>query len=278
MKKPITAAAFLLAASVSMAQVRVVTEIAMPASPSAASINSLSASPALPGAALIPSLAAPSIMPSIAAPVPAAAPVPVEARAALAQTGVALAAASKGEGDPAEISRRAFDASSKQGPEAAASPVAGREVSHTAGLEGADYARRFRAATAEPSSPVSKAAWETVEVAATSIPFMIAAAILRANASDWTVTLPALALIWGAGYWAMRRHLAGVRSTVVGGWQASHDQKYRTDFATGQLKDIRGHKYGSDRYEEYAPGPVGRVATALIAAGAGLGAAAFLLL
>ena len=70
----------------------------------------------------------------------------------------------------------------------------------------------------------------------------------------------------------------GIDFVTVGGWQASHDQKYRIDPSTGKLRDIRGHKYGSDRYEEYAPGPVGPRATVLIAAAAILGAAAFILL
>ncbi|HVE13869.1 MAG TPA: hypothetical protein VNI01_10780, partial [Elusimicrobiota bacterium] len=45
------------------------------------------------------------------------------------------------------------------------------------------------------------------------------------------------------------------RRVIVGGWQASHDQRYRIG-GDGQLRDVRGHKYGEDRYEEWQNGPV----------------------
>ncbi len=279
MKRTITTAVLLLSAAGAFAQVRVVSEIAVPSSPAAAAAGASplsAAAPSLAPAALTPSLAA-SIATPAPAPVaaPAAAPAALHARASLIQAGAALAAASKGDGDPAAVSRGTFDAAAAKAP-ASADPVAGSERPHTAALEGADYARRFRVEKPEP--PLKKAAWETVEVGAMTLPFLAASAILRANASDLAILLPALAAIWGVGYWAMRSHLAGLRSTVVGGWQASHDQKYRTDPATGRLKDIRGHKYGEDRYEEYAPGPVGRAASLVIGGAAVLGAAAFLLL
>lgn len=62
-------------------------------------------------------------------------------------------------------------------------------------------------------------------------------------------------------------------------WQASHDQKYRVDPGTGQLKDVRGHKYGqlSDRFVEHVPGPVSGLETALLrllGVGTALGVAA----
>lgn len=80
------------------------------------------------------------------------------------------------------------------------------------------------------------------------------------------------ALWWGASE-AMASMLAQSRRTVVGGWQASHDQRYRVDPNTGNLRDVRGHKYGSDRYEEYAPGRVGpteRILAATLSAAMGL--------
>lgn len=281
MKNLISTAALLLSASAAFAQVKVVTEISVPAAPSAAAIsatNAIGTLSMIPAPALTPSLAAPSVVPAAIAPVPAAAPAPITAQAALVNTGTALAAASKGEGNPAEISRRTFDAASKQGPDAAASPVAGGEYVHNAGLEGPDFARRFNAATKEPSSPAKTAAWETVEVGATTVPFLIAAAIMKLNLGESAWLIPSMLALWGAGFWAMRSHLSTIRRKVVGGWQASHDQRYRVDPSNGQLKDVRGHKYGEDRYEEYQNGPVGRTATALIGAAAVLGAAAFLLL
>ncbi len=62
-------------------------------------------------------------------------------------------------------------------------------------------------------------------------------------------------------------------------WQASHDQKYRHDPGTGQLKDIRGHKYGqlSDRFIEHVPGRLSGAELAalrLLGVGTALGLAA----
>lgn len=62
--------------------------------------------------------------------------------------------------------------------------------------------------------------------------------------------------LWALGGSEMIKYLGGLRSVVVGGWQASHDQKMRVDYGTGKLKDIRGHKYGEDRYDIHRPGPV----------------------
>jgi hypothetical protein len=69
------------------------------------------------------------------------------------------------------------------------------------------------------------------------------------------VALLAALLAFGASK-GMEEMLAQARRRVVGGWQASHDQKYRVDPSNGRLKDVRGHKYGDDRYEEYEDGPV----------------------
>lgn len=99
----------------------------------------------------------------------------------------------------------------------------------------------------------SKRAWEIAEVGAVSLPFHIASLIALANGSPWAPAIQAA--IWSLGHFAFTHRLADLRSTVVGGWQASHDQKYRVG-QDGRMRDVRGHKYGSDRYEEYAPGPV----------------------
>jgi hypothetical protein len=66
----------------------------------------------------------------------------------------------------------------------------------------------------------------------------------------------------------MIKQLGKLRGFVVGGWQASHDQEMRTDYGTGQLKDIRGHKYGEDRYDVFAPGRVSRRARFIVDAAA----------
>lgn len=84
---------------------------------------------------------------------------------------------------------------------------------------------------------------------------------------------PAMGLASHMASRTMFDQLGSLRGTVVDGWQASHDQRYRVG-GDGRLRDVRGHKYGADRYERYAPGPVGRTASALIrAAGIAAGAA-----
>jgi hypothetical protein len=71
------------------------------------------------------------------------------------------------------------------------------------------------------------------------------------------IFFPALAgAFWGWGGAVMLEGLAKSRAVIVGGWQASHDQKMRTDYQTGKLIDIRGRAYGEDRYDRWAPGPV----------------------
>lgn len=62
--------------------------------------------------------------------------------------------------------------------------------------------------------------------------------------------------LWALGGAELIKHQGSLRSVVVGGWQSSHDQKMRVDYGTGKLKDIRGRKYGEDRYDITLPGPV----------------------
>ena len=231
--------------------------------------------PAVSMPALMPALAAPALSaaPVVAAPAPALAP--VTAAAALVQTASALSAAAKEDKDQGAVSRRTFDAGAKT-PEDAPAVAATGGSARTPALEepNSPVGRTVR----EPMGPVKTAAFETVEVASLAIPLALAAAILRANVSNMAILIPAMLALWSIGAWAMRGHLGGIRSSVVDGWQASHDQKYRIDPGTGRLKDIRGHKYGSDRYEEWKAGPVGPLATGLIAAASAVAAAAFLLL
>ena len=271
MNRSFIAGLALLAAGPAFAQVRVVAELSLPAAPAVA--PGAPAAPGFTAPALGPSLAAPSLasIPLTAAPAPA----PVAAEAALVRTGAALSAAAAEGRDQAPVSRQAFDAAARV-PGAAAPPVAGGESAALSRLDEPNSpAGRI---TSRPMSPVKTAVFETAEVGAMALPVAIAAMILRGWLSDPWLLIPAMIALWAAGAWAMRGHLAGLRATVVGGWQASHDQKYRVDTNTGLPRDIRGHKYGSDRYEVWKPGAVGPWATGLIAAASAAAAAAFLLL
>lgn len=257
------AVALALTVSPAYAQVRAVPQLSVKAAPAISPAFSPSfAAPALP----TPAIAAPAL----SAPSPLVSPV-----AALAQTGAALSAAASEGKDQGAVSRQAFDAGAKAPAEAPAVAAAPSSVGVPA-LEEANSPRHR--ITFRPMGPVRTAVAETVEVAALAIPVAFIAMILKAAISNPYILIPAMLALWGAGAYAMRGQLAGMRSTVVGGWQASHDQKYRVDPSTGRQKDIRGHKYGADRYEEWAPGPVGRLATSLIAAATAAAAAAFLLL
>lgn len=104
-------------------------------------------------------------------------------------------------------------------------------------------------------TPLQKRAWETAELAVTSVPPHLFAA-MASGLTHGTAGYPVvMAALWYGASEALAAHLGTLRQTVVGGWQASHDQKYRVG-GDGQLRDVRGHKYGSDRYEEYAAGAV----------------------
>lgn len=267
----------LLTGSPAFAQVRVITELALPSAPAIAPASMTTPIFAMP--ALAPSLSAPSLAasPLVSAPTPvaAAAPMPVTAQTALVQTGAALSAASKENQDQGAVSRQAFDAGAKTPAEAPA--VAAMESTSRPQYLDEPNSPQGRIVRL-PMSPVKTAVMETVEVATLMIPLSFVAMIMKGTMSNPAIMIPAMIALWAVGAWAMRGHLAGLRSTVVGGWQASHDQKYRIDTGTGKLKDIRGHKYGSDRYEEWAAGPVGKLATGLIATSAAVATAAFLLL
>jgi hypothetical protein len=269
MRRGLPLALALLAASPVFAQVRVIAELGLPSAPVVA-----------PTTAIAPAFSMPTLGPTLSAPSLAAspmttAPAPVMAQAALIQTGSALSAAAKEGHDQGAVSRQAFDAGAKAPAEAPA--VAGREgSSRPPALEESNSPQArivFR-----PMGPIKTAITETAEVATFMIPLAFIAMIVKATMSNPAILIPSMIALWATGAWAMRGHLGGLRSTVVGGWQASHDQKYRVDPGTGRLKDIRGHKYGSDRYEEWQAGPVGKLATGLIAAAAAVAAAAFLLL
>lgn len=259
-------ALLLLSPSSAFAQARVTARISLPSAPTAMPVSAL-APPALSLSAAV----APSFAPS---PVLAAAPV-ITARAALVQTGSALSAAASEGRDQGAVSRRAFDAGAKTPAEAPAVSAAPSASRPPALEEPNSPSHRIVART---MGPIKTAAAETAEVAVMSVPVAFAALIMKGVMTDPSLLIPSMLALWAAGAWAMRGHLGGLRSTVTDGWQASHDQKYRVDPNTGRLRDIRGHKYGADRYDKWTPGPVGPLATGLIAAGAAVAAAAFLLL
>lgn len=267
----------LTAAAPAAAQVRVVTELALPSAPAvapAAALSPITATPTLGSALAAPGLAAPALSAAPVPVAPAAAPAPVTAQAALIRTGAALTAASKENRDQGAVSRRAFDAAQEpaERADAVAAPAA---TPSSPALK--PYEPRSQLVKASAGG-IKNAAYETVEVAAITIPFALISLILKGAMSNPMLLIPSMLALWALGAWTMRDHLGRLRSVRVGGWQASHDQKYRTDYATGRLRDIRGHKYGEDRYDEMKNGPVGRRATALIGAASALAAAAFLLL
>lgn len=113
--------------------------------------------------------------------------------------------------------------------------------------------------------------------AVTLVPVVVAAHFVslfpNAMAQGTAIHPLALAAVWYGASEGMVGALADARRTVVGGWQASHDQAYRVDPNTGLMRDVRGRKYGEDRYEEYAPGKVSaaeKLWAAALSAGMGL--------
>lgn len=270
MRRPaVLVLALLAAAAPADAQIRVTGEIALPAAPAYSPSAAFTATGAI--QPLIPALTGPSVS---ASPL-LAAPVQVTAQVALARTGAALSAAAKDNADQGAVSRRAFDSGAKAPAEAP--EVAGRYSS--IGRPALPEANAPQARVAKSADgPIRTAAHETIEVGTMLIPLALVSFFAKSMLAPTGLAAPALLALWGLGFWAMRDHLAAMRSTVVGGWQASHDQKYRVDYSSGKLRDVRGQKYGEDRYEERAPGAVGPRALTAIGLAAAAGAAAFLLL
>lgn len=73
---------------------------------------------------------------------------------------------------------------------------------------------------------------------------------------------PLLPVVMAAYSYAMYRgiysELERTRGHGIRTWQASHDQKYRTDYNTGKLRDIRGQSYANDHGSAHILGGVGR--------------------
>ena len=110
--------------------------------------------------------------------------------------------------------------------------------------------------TPKASFPLKQRLGETVEMGGVALVWQMLSGLVFLIAGAHA-SYPALAgMLWVLGGSVGINYLAQLRSTIVGGWQASHDLRMRHDYSTGQLKDIRGRKYGEDRYDEFAPGRV----------------------
>lgn len=113
---------------------------------------------------------------------------------------------------------------------------------------------------------------EALNLGVHSIPFLAGSALAayHLQGTGWHApVLGAAAALTGRGLAGL---LGDFRAVVVGGWQASHDQKYRYDY-NGRYRDIRGRRYGEDRYDEFARGQVSarqRLGLEAVAGAAGL--------
>jgi hypothetical protein len=210
--------------------------------------------------------------PALAAPAPAAA---AQAAAVPARSAVLPARVGPARTEPASADRKPSAAAVLSLSARLSAPTesdSGRAVfdggaprsaeSLTLGAAAADGPRLKRAAeraqAPAPAVALKKHVVETAELGASAVAlhFLTGMAFLAVGAH---AAFPALAgALWLLGGGALIQQLGQLRSVRVGGWQASHDQKMRHDYGTGKLKDIRGRKYGEDRYDEYAPGPVSR--------------------
>lgn len=237
-------------AAVSVRAVTRATASSVAPAPSLSAPAALGAPSLAPAALSVPALTpSPVLAPSVAA--PAAAP-EVAAQAQVEKIADAIAPKDGASAPEAALSS-AFDGGSAPKTEAPA-------VSALAQSHAAAELSLSRAHAARFPKPVERSwrarAWETGELAMTSLPFHLAAGLATAwLPASWSGV--GQAAVWTAAGAALVHTLRGLRSTVVGGWQASHDQKYRVGY-DGRVRDVRGHKYGTDRYEEYAPGAVSR--------------------
>jgi hypothetical protein len=253
-----------LAQSEKASDVRLSPSLGATAAPAAAAPASLSlAVPALTAAppAAAPSAAAPFASPAppaaLAAPQPVMAPATVPTMRPSPESGAAgargeLAQGARASAAPAaDAGRRLFDGETRTG-DAPSGPA------RAAGAPG--LARPgSRPPASAPAIPLSQRAFETAElgVLAAGAQALAGAGFLALGALGARAAFPALeGAFWALAGVEFLRYLAALRGVRVGGWQASHDQKMRTDYGTGQLRDIRGRKYGEDRFDVYAPGPV----------------------
>jgi hypothetical protein len=219
--------------------------------------------------------AAPAAAPAAAAPVASKATLEA-AQASLAETPAAPKSAEGGW----TAGRAAFDAGSA--PSAGAPAVALPPVSTPrSGLARPSAFANQVSGRSTPEAPRSGAKVRALEFVETALygggVALLSFAIASAVGATFPLLLgPVMGLTSHVSSRTMFDQLGGLRGKVVDGWQASHDQRYRVG-GDGQLRDVRGHKYGADRYERYAPGPVGRTASLLIRAAAAATGAVWLL-
>jgi len=223
------------------------------AAPALSPAPALSVAPALAVAPALSAAAAQTVMPLNAAAIAPAAPAGANAAAPAALgalTELAVPARKTPSGAPSvDDGRRIFDGG-EAGRGAAAAPAA----------SAAGSSRLAPPAAREPEAPAKipfkQRAGEVAELGAFALGWQLLAGIAFLVAGAHAA-FPALAgALWVVGGSEGVKQLGRLRQVLVGGWQASHDQKMRVDYGTGKLKDIRGHKYGEDRYDEFAPGPV----------------------
>lgn len=123
-----------------------------------------------------------------------------------------------------------------------------------------------------PAQRWRRLALETAEVGVLALGWQLFAAILYSFTAAHSAHPILAGALWALGASEMIKALANIRGRVTGGWQASHDQKMRHDYATGQLKDIRGRPYGKDRYDVWSPGATaGRARTLIDLTAVGMG-------
>lgn len=269
-RTPVTPAAPNLGAAVTPGLAAPALSSTLPTSPALLPKAALSASvPVLPAAAAVP-VAAPAAAARIAAQATLEA-----AQASLAEAPSAPKTAEVGW----TAGRAAFDAGGA--PSAGAPAVALPPPStRRSGLSRPSLAANQVSGRSAPEAPRGGAkvrAFEFVETAmygggVALLSWVIAGAVSGAFP---LMLPPAMGLASHVASRTMFDQLGSLRATVVDGWQASHDQRYRVG-GDGRLRDVRGHKYGEDRYERYAPGPVGPTASALIRTAAVAAGAAWL--
>lgn len=214
--------------------------------------------------------ATPSALPAVAA--AAKLPAPASTRETLTVVEAALGeppAAPRSASAGWATASRAFDTGSI--PSAGATAVPALTVSSPRlGLSRPTLRANHVSGRAGPEAPRSQARKRFFEFAETAVagavPALSAGLLVPwLGGSVWLA--PAMAMAAHAASSVMFSSLGAARGVVVDGWQASHDQRYRVG-GDGRLRDVRGHKYGADRYERYAPGAVGTTASRLIRASA----------
>lgn len=111
------------------------------------------------------------------------------------------------------------------------------------------YRRERKALAPSPGLKLAELGEASLGWIASAFLSMVAAGLMDAGIAQGLVQ----GLIWTFGGHGMRQFVERARGEIVGGWQASHDQRYRVGM-DGRLRDVRGHKYGEDRYDRWASG------------------------